>query len=218
MNLKWGVIGAGSVAQRRAMPAINKAINAELHALMSRDEVRAKHHTLEHLRFVRPDQIPRFKYYGIIAGPDNANCAKTAVNWYGEQYATWHQPIRSMVEGGVYVAHAADTHLTENGTTPWSNMWWEITRKCEDGQIYGDASEAVDRITALKTHTTWARKYLMREDLGFLKEGNLADFAVLDRDYFTIPVDDIPLVKVLLTVVGGKVSHQEMGFLDSRGE
>ena len=32
MNLKWGVIGAGSVAQRRAMPAINKAINAELHA------------------------------------------------------------------------------------------------------------------------------------------------------------------------------------------
>ena len=42
MNLKWGVIGAGSVAQRRAMPAINKAINAELHALMSRDEVRAK--------------------------------------------------------------------------------------------------------------------------------------------------------------------------------
>ena len=43
MSLKWGVIGAGSVAQRRAMPAINKASNAELHALMSRDEDRAKH-------------------------------------------------------------------------------------------------------------------------------------------------------------------------------
>ena len=42
MTLKWGVLGAGSVAQRRAMPAINKAENAELHALLSRNADRAK--------------------------------------------------------------------------------------------------------------------------------------------------------------------------------
>ena len=42
MALKWGVLGAGSVAQRRAMPAINRAIDTELHALLSRDEERAK--------------------------------------------------------------------------------------------------------------------------------------------------------------------------------
>ena len=42
MTLKWGVLGAGSVAQRRAMPAINKAENAELYALLSRDTDRAK--------------------------------------------------------------------------------------------------------------------------------------------------------------------------------
>ena len=42
MTLKWGVLGAGSVAQRRAIPAINKAKNAELHALLSRDAARAQ--------------------------------------------------------------------------------------------------------------------------------------------------------------------------------
>ena len=42
MTLKWGVLGAGSVAQRRAMPAINKAKDAELYALLSRDAARAK--------------------------------------------------------------------------------------------------------------------------------------------------------------------------------
>ena len=42
MTLKWGVLGAGSVAQRRAMPAINKAKDAELYALLSRDADRAK--------------------------------------------------------------------------------------------------------------------------------------------------------------------------------
>jgi len=48
MNLKWGVLGAGSVAQRRAMPAIQKADNAELHALLSRNADRAKRLATEH--------------------------------------------------------------------------------------------------------------------------------------------------------------------------
>ena len=48
MSLKWGVLGAGSVAQRRAMPAITKADGAELHALLSRDATRAKRLAHEH--------------------------------------------------------------------------------------------------------------------------------------------------------------------------
>ena len=48
MSLKWGVLGAGSVAQRRAMPAITKADSAELHALLSRDTTRAKRLAREH--------------------------------------------------------------------------------------------------------------------------------------------------------------------------
>jgi predicted dehydrogenase len=48
MSLKWGVLGAGSVAQRRAMPAIKKADGAELHALLSRDATRAEQLAREH--------------------------------------------------------------------------------------------------------------------------------------------------------------------------
>ena len=48
MTLKWGVLGAGSVAQRRAMPAINKATDAELYALLSRDAGRAQQLATEH--------------------------------------------------------------------------------------------------------------------------------------------------------------------------
>lgn len=48
MTLKWGVLGAGSVAQRRAMPAIQKATGAELHALFSRDIDRANKLASEH--------------------------------------------------------------------------------------------------------------------------------------------------------------------------
>ena len=40
--------------------------------------------------------------------------------------------------------------------------------------------------------TTWASEYLLAEDtLGTLEPGEYADFAVLDQDYFTIPIDEI---------------------------
>ena len=48
MALNWGVLGAGSVAQRRAIPAINKAKDAELYALLSRDAERARRLATEH--------------------------------------------------------------------------------------------------------------------------------------------------------------------------
>ncbi|MGY8814731.1 MAG: amidohydrolase family protein, partial [Gammaproteobacteria bacterium] len=47
--------------------------------------------------------------------------------------------------------------------------------------------------------------YMMRENMvGSLEKGKMADFVVLDRDLLTLPIDDIPQTKVLMTVVGGK--------------
>ena len=34
--------------------------------------------------------------------------------------------------------------------------------------------------------------------------GYLADFAVLDRDYFTVPVSEIPHIQVVRTVMDGR--------------
>ncbi|HGE71686.1 TPA: Gfo/Idh/MocA family oxidoreductase [Candidatus Poribacteria bacterium] len=48
MIVRWGVIGAGGVANRRGMPAINIAEGNKLHALMVRDIERAKKLAIEH--------------------------------------------------------------------------------------------------------------------------------------------------------------------------
>ncbi|MCH8819446.1 MAG: amidohydrolase family protein, partial [Acidobacteria bacterium] len=40
---------------------------------------------------------------------------------------------------------------------------------------------------------------------GSLEVGKLADFMVMDRDYFTIPVDDILKIRPLMTMVGGRM-------------
>ena len=45
---------------------------------------------------------------------------------------------------------------------------------------------------------------------GSIETANHADLAVLDRDYFTVPDDDIKRVRSLMTVVGGKVVYNTL--------
>ena len=53
--------------------------------------------------------------------------------------------------------------------------------------------------------------------MGSLEPGKYADFIVLDRDYLTIPEDDIPNIRVLMTVVGGRTVHLVPALADEIG-
>ena len=66
--------------------------------------------------------------------------------------------------------------------------------------------------TLTRAETLWlataANKWFIEEDaLGSIEVGNHADLAVLDRDYFTVPDEDIKHIRAILTVVGGKIVH-----------
>ena len=61
-----------------------------------------------------------------------------------------------------------------------------------------------DRFVAVASNQDITR--IFREnDLGSIQNGRLADLVVTDRDYLTVPADQIKDIKPVMTMVGGRV-------------
>jgi adenine deaminase len=71
----------------------------------------------------------------------------------------------------------------------------------------------VDRPTALRMYTRWAADYALKGDkLGSIEAGKLADLVVLDKDYLTVPGDDIGKLTPQLTVFDGRIVYVHPDF------
>ena len=55
-------------------------------------------------------------------------------------------------------------------------------------------------------------------DLGEIAEGKLADLVVLDRDFFTVPDDQLCKVESLMTIVDGEITYARGPFEEHDGE
>ena len=65
-------------------------------------------------------------------------------------------------------------------------------------------------------YTRWSAEYVIRENLlGSIEPNKLADFVVLDRDYLTVPEDEIGRIDPVLTVMGGKITYTQPEFATS---
>ena len=175
------------------------------------EQIRAKRHTIDHLGFgPRPDQLPRIKKLGMVLGGNPFEIHESApgvLQVYGEKPLDWVVPKGALVKAGIPSGFEVDRALSTTNLTMFWTLAKAITRKGWDGKIYGQ-SQAISRELALKTITTWGAYYLLRENLiGSLEPGKWADFIVIDRDYLTIPQDQIQDIRVLMTVLGGKVVH-----------
>jgi predicted amidohydrolase YtcJ len=49
----------------------------------------------------------------------------------------------------------------------------------------------------------------MEDRIGSLEPGKLADLTVLDRDYFSVSDADIKKIRSVLTIVDGKIVHNQ---------
>jgi len=68
--------------------------------------------------------------------------------------------------------------------------------------------QTISREDALIAHTRKNAYFVFQEDnLGSIQAGKLADLVVVDRDYLTVPADQIKDIQPVLTMVGGKIVY-----------
>ena len=173
------------------------------------DYIRSRRFTTDHCGFYpRPDQIPRLANLGMIVSC-GGNVLSRSYPWlemYGMQYANWISPVKSLIDGGVRTVFENEAGVDGlESETYFKEAYPLITRRNEYGALVAP-EEAIDRMTLMKMMTSWPAEYVLREDLlGTLEPGKFADLLVLNRDYFTIPQEEIPNTYPVVTVVGGKI-------------
>jgi len=110
-------------------------------------------------------------------------------------------PLRLVQDSGVTFGLSTDGTKASQ-INPFVALWWATTGKKLDGKVI--TRQPLTRQEALIAYTRSNAAMLFQENrIGAIKPGLLADLVVLDRDYLTVPVDEIAAIKPVATMVGG---------------
>jgi predicted amidohydrolase YtcJ len=167
---------------------------------------------IEHAFIGRRDHLPRMKDLGLflslqdhlyLAGP-------SLVKYWGRQRAFLTTPVKMYLDAGLPVSGGTDSSVV-----PYSPLWviyHFVTRDTISGGSMG-VDQKISREDALRmvTRNHW---YLTFEEntKGIIAPGRFADMVVLPEDIMTIPVKRIEQMRVMMTMVGGKVVYRDADF------
>lgn len=171
---------------------------------------------LAHNELVNANDYQRFARLGAIACLSFQWAAPTAElvvaerHMLGEARFEELEPIAKFIDAGAIVAFGSDWPI--DGLDEWYDLKVAATR--QGRTVNGVTPPRLDNdrnltVTEVLRSATIDSAYAQhREDvIGSLEVGKFADLIVLDRNVFTIPVEDIENVKVILTVIGGKTVY-----------
>jgi predicted amidohydrolase YtcJ len=136
------------------------------------------------------------------------------VERYGAKAAERTPPVARMLEAGVPVGAGTDATRVAS-YNPWVSLAWLVTGRTLGGLKLYPQRGLLDRETALRLWTdanTWFSTEQGKK--GQIAAGQLADLVVLDRDYFSVPEEEIQDIESVLTLLGGKVVHGFGDFAD----
>jgi len=121
-------------------------------------------------------------------------------------------PIVTALRLGVHTGAGTDAHRVAS-YNPFVALQWMLDGRTAGGRPTRGPDETPSREQALRLYTAGSAWFSFDDDRrGTLEVGKLADFAILDQDFFTVPVERIGRTVSLMTVVGGKVVHASTPF------
>jgi predicted amidohydrolase YtcJ len=167
--------------------------------------------SIEHIETMHPDDLKRFGELGVIASMQVEHLildSNEKIVRMGEERCRYEWPVRSLLDAGAPLALGTDFPVVKYNQL--RGVGAAVTRRDDDGAISGvDNHENITLAEALSANTLGsARAYGRENELGTIEAGKLADIAVIDRNLFGIPADEIKDATVILTVMNGKIVHE----------
>ncbi len=207
---------------RRIATEIAKAglplhVHAELHdtidAFLDQIEAINKEHpiknlrwTLAHVNQINASQLERMKKLGMYAAvhPWAVINGGNMHEEFGDG-AYDMPPLRTIQESGIEWGFGTDG-TAANQYLPFTTLNFAVTGKMAGGAKV--IRQTIGREDALIAHTRKNAYLVFQENsLGAIQPGKLADLVVLDRDYLTVPADQIRNIKPIMTMVGGRIVY-----------
>jgi predicted amidohydrolase YtcJ len=177
---------------------------------------------IAHDEIVDPADFPRYRQLNVNPvlsfqwekqAPDTMEGAR---EYLGPARFKYIEPAGFLAAAGARIAYGSDWPV--DPLDEWFALKVGVTRTNApqpDHQYAGRLSEdkGLSRKDVLRAITINSSYELHQEQAtGSLEVGKLADLIVLDRSFFDIPADEIADIKVLQTVVGGRVVFQSDQF------
>ncbi len=162
-----------------------------------------------HLEDATSETIARIKKLGggITVQDRMALTGERNVELWGLAKARNAPPLRALIESGIPLGAGTDAFRSGNHS-PMLALWWLVTGKTVAGTALRDRSQNLSREEALRLFTVGSAWFTFDDGRkGSIEVGKLADLAVLNADYLTVPEDQIRTLQSLLTVVGGRVVY-----------
>ena len=162
-------------------------------------------HTLTHCQMADESQFRRMAQLGICS-----NLFANHIYYWGDQhYCQTMGPDRAMRMDACATAKRIGVPFTIHSDAPVTPLdplftaWCAVNRQTASGRILGP-NERIDVEDALRAVTLGAAFTLRLDHLvGSIEPGKYADFAVLDDDPTTVPVETLKDVSVWGTVIDG---------------
>jgi predicted amidohydrolase YtcJ len=165
---------------------------------------------IEHAQHLTASAIPRFAELEVIPSmqPYHAiDDGRWAQKRIGAERIKTTYAFRALLDAKARLAFGSD--WTVAPIDPLQGIYAAVTRRTTDGANPNGwvAEEKISVEEALRAYTAAAAYAGFQENrLGTLEPRKFADFVVLSEDLFAIDPIQIPEVKVLRTVVGGRES------------
>lgn len=152
---------------------------------------------VSHVPNITADHVNRLKAMGV----------GVKVGWGPTRTGTNLGPKhRMIIDSGIRVGYHSDGgDIT--AINPWLNFFTMITGRNLAGNFVWEPGQQVTREEAIRLATRDNTWFIGEDDLGGIKPGNHADLVVLDRDFFSVPEDQLAATRSILTMVGGDVVH-----------